>query len=408
MRTTAKNTRREVIFQPQVDKACGLDIHKDKIVGFISDKEGQNQEWKEFGTFTKQLYETRDWIKSKEIKYCLMESTGVYWKTLYNILTEGGIEVIVANPQYVKQIPKAKTDKKDAAWLCKLRINGIDRKSFIPDATQRSLREFTRQRIKYVQLRSRTLSVMVKILETANIKIRSVLSNIHTKTGYALIVQLANGVTDIDTLLKHCHGKVRAKAGQMKEALVGYLNEAQRMELQMLIDDIIHFDNQLVIINRRIDTIIKENYQKSYECLQTISGVGEQSAEIILAEIGDNVKTFPTADHLTNWCGVAPGNDESADKKRNTSIKKGNKYLRIAMVQVAWAAVRMKDSYWRALFNHLTKRMKPKKAIIAIARRMLKVIYKTLQNQNVYTEKGLTHFMHLQTLRKQYLISISH
>ena len=182
----------------------------------------------------------------------------------------------------------------------------------------------------------------------------------------------------------------------MKQALVGTLGVNERMMLKMLLADIDHYESQVQQIEKQIADLVNKQYKEVADCLVTISGVGPQSAQVIISEIGDNMDFFPTADHLTSWCGLAPGNNESAGKHRSTSIKKGNKYLRVAMVTVAWGAVRTKDSYWKALFEQLRKRMKAQKAIIAVARRLLKIIYKTIKTKTTYTEKGFNHFLDLR------------
>ena len=194
-----------------------------------------------------------------------------------------------------------------------------------------------------------------------------------------IIHLLSLGYTDIDRLAACCKGRLKAKKEQIKLALVGTLTKADKQMLKMLLSDINHFDKQIAQIDKQVCKLTEQHYKEVAEVLQTISGVGPATAQIILSEIGDNMEYFPTADHLTSWCGLAPGNNESAGKRRNTSVKKGNKYLRVAMIAVTWAAVRTKDSYWKALFEHLRKRMKTQKAIVAVARRLLKVIYKTIK-----------------------------
>jgi transposase len=387
----------EVKLLPQLEKACGLDLHKDKIVGFISDKEGKQQELQEYGTFTDDLYRIRDWLLGHGIGHCLMESTGVYWIGLYNVLTEAGIQVVVANAQHIRQIPKRKTDRKDARWLCTLILNGLARHSFVPDSIQQRLRDLCRNRLFYTQGQTKTTNRIVKILERANIKIRSVSSVIVTKSTLEIIRKLVAGENDIDKLLSCLRGKLKLKKEKMRMALKGVLSESDRQILGLLLADYDHAENQKQQIEKIIKAVIAGRYQETFELLQEISGVGPKSAEIIIGEIGDNMEHFPSPDHLTSWVGVAPGNNESAGKVKNAATKKGNKYMRVAMVTVAWAAVRSKDSYWRALFEHLTKRMKAQKAIIAIARRMLKVIYKVIDQKIRYQEKGVNHFLELRS-----------
>lgn len=389
----------EVSLLPQVDKAAGLDMHKDKIVCFISDKDGQDQHQEEFRTFTEDLFYIRDTLLRYKVTHCLMESTGVYWISLYAILTEAGINVTVANAQHIKQIPKRKTDRKDARWLCTLMLHGLVRNSFIPTSRQQSLRELCRNRLFYKQGQSKIKNRMIKILERGNIKIRSVASSISTQTTMTIIRLLASGNTDIEVLVNCCKGRLKSKKEEMRKALQGKLAGVDTHMLQMLVADLDHSQKQIETIEVRIEEITNEHYKEIAGCLLSISGIGLPSAQIIISEIGDDMSSFPTADHLTSWCGLAPGNNESAGKRKNTAVKKGNKYLRVAMIAVAWGAVRMKDSYWKALFGQLRKRMKAQKAIVAVARRLLKVIYKVIKQKEIYQEKGIAHFMDLQQKR---------
>lgn len=393
-------SKHEVRILPQIDKACGLDIHKDKIVVFISDKEGKHQALQEFGAYTKDLYALRDWLLECEVKHSVMESTGVYWMSLYYVLTGCGIDVVVANPAQVKQIPKRKTDRKDAKWLCTLLLNGLVRHSFIPDGTQVALRQYCRSRLGYTQMQSKTYNRIIKIIEINNIKIRSVISNLHTKTAMDIIRLLAAGETDIEKMIQCVKGRAKKKIPQMRLALQGTLQPHDIISMQMLLSDIDYGQQQIDKLESLINAIMEQHYAEIQECLDSISGIGIQSAQIITSEIGDNMKRFPTADHLTAWCGVAPGNNESAGKRKGTATKKGNKYLRTAIIAAAWGAVRTKDSYWRGLFQHLKKRMKAMKAIVIIARKLLKVVYKTIDKKVVYTEKGMDHFVEMHSYAK--------
>jgi len=396
-----KEPKYEVNILPQLDKACGLDIHKDTIISFISDKFGKNQSIREFGTFTEDLKELVQCIKDAGVEHCIMESTGIYWITLYHMLTEAGISVVVANPMHIKQIPKRKTDKKDARWLCMLLLNGLVRPSLIPDITQHELREYCRSRLHYIQQRSQALNRIVRILERANIKIRSVVSNIHTKSSMEIIRLIVEGETDINKYIACCRGRLKKKIPQMKKALQGRLTEADRNMLIMLLGDMDHIDKNLRLLEQQIQKIITEHYAKPVELLQNISGIGQLSAQNIVSEIGRDMEKFPTADHLTSWTGLAPGNHESAGKRKSVSTKKGNKYLRTVMVAVAWGAVRTKNSYWRCLFELLKKRMKVQKAIIVIARRLLKVVYKTLKENTIYNEGGIELFLNIQIKNRE-------
>jgi transposase len=322
-----------------------------------------------------------------------MESTGIYWIALCSLLLAAGIRVTVVNPRFVKNMPKEKTDKKDARWLCKLLVNGLVRNSFIASEDQRAFRVLCRMRSKYSNHITQTRNRIVKNLERRNIKLRSVVSNMDTKSAHDIVSAIAQGETDIEKLVSLCRGKLKKKKELMRKALHGVITPHDRMMLQGLLDDISHFKKQIEKIEKQIHGHTDKVNQTLIENLKEVKGVGQQSAEIILAEIGDNIKPFATADKLAAWVGLAPGNKESAGKKYYSGTREGNVYLRTALVQVAWAAVRTKNSYWRALYYHLTRRMPMNKAIVAIARKLLKVIYKIIKGSLTYTEYGAEYFM---------------
>lgn len=390
------NTPHEVRILPQIDKACGFDMHKDKIVLFISDKEGKHQQMIEKATFTDDLLWIRDLLIKEDVKHCVMESTGVYWMSLFDILHQSGINVVVANPQQVKQIPKRKTDRRDARWLCTLLLNGLVRPSFVPDAAQREIRDLCRYRTKRIHELNRLCNCIVKELEKCNIKIRSVVSSITTKTAMSLVGLLSEGETDIEKLKTVCHKRIRAKGVALDKALQGNLTSHARNMLKMHLEDYNYVQHRVEMLSTQIADLVAQRYAVVIEPLESISGIADTAVQIIVGEIGDDMSKFPTADHLTAWCGIAPGNHESADKRRNTGVKKGNKFLKTAMVAAAWAAVKMKNSYWRFLFEHLKKRMKAIKAIVVIARRLLKVVYKHIGSKKLYEEKGWQQFFELQ------------
>jgi transposase len=225
---------------PQLDKACGLDIHKDKIVGFIACKDGSGQELIEFGTFTCELQRLKEWLQVNQVEHCLMESTGIYWMSLYTILTNCGISVIVANPTHIKQIPKRKTDRKDARWLCMLLMHGLVRPSFMPTAEQRVLRDYCRSRLFYSRQQNKIQNRLWKILESNNIKLRSVISSINTKTAMSIIRLLSQGVTDKERLAECSLGRARKNKDNMLLALEGTLAAHHLTQLQMLLQDFDH------------------------------------------------------------------------------------------------------------------------------------------------------------------------
>ena len=378
--------------QPQLDRAAGIDIHTKQLSVCFYDKQ-KPQLVKDYNTFTCDLHQLRDDLLFQNIRDVIMESTGVYWIALCTILTAVGINVRIVNPRFVKNMPKEKTDKKDATWLCKLLVNGLVRNSFIVKEEQRAFRDLCRMRIKYTQHITQSQNRILKNLERRNIKIRSVVSSMDTKSAQDIVTAIAAGVTDIEQLVKLCRGKLKKKSDDMRKALVGVITTHDRKILQKLLADIAHYRQQIADIEKEILEHTTKVNQELMADLKEVKGIGRMSTEIILAEVGDNVAPFATADKLAAWVGLAPGNKESAGKKMYSSSRDGNVHLRTAMIQVAWAAIRTKDCYWRSLYYHMTRRMPPKKAIVAIARKLIRLIYKIIKGQKKYVEYGSQYFI---------------
>lgn len=397
----------EVIIKPQYNVTAGIDIHKDSIVTHVADRTGNFSESKTWDTYTKTLKQISVYFKDQGVESVLMESTGVYWISLYHILTDQKIEVVVSNPAHIKQIPKRKTDKKDAKWLCTLMMNGLVRKSFIPQSTQFEFRELCRTRDKYNKDETRATNRIVKILERANIKIRTVASSIRTKTCQSIIEALIQGEIDPDRLSELAKGKLKQKKEELKQAVEGYLTKADIIQLKMIGEDVQHFRNQRERIEDQIKGLQKMHYGDNIELLDMISGIGEQSAQSILSEIGTDMTRFEDGDHLASWAGLAPGNNESAGKRKNTSTKKGNKHLRTTMIAIAWAAKRTKKSYWSFVFAYYKSKMPAKKAITVVARKMLKLVYNTLLEKRKYVEGGEQLYL-LTQQRKRAMLDKKH
>jgi transposase len=377
----------DISFEVKIQKAAGIDIHKEKIVcGFMG--VGMPTEVKEYGTFTKQLKELVADAQTKGISHVIMESTGIYWLPLYHLLEYAQIKVVVANPLKIKQIPGKKTDTNDSLWLCKLLMNGLAEGSFIPPEEVRQLRDLHRQRHHYIGELSRVKSRVLKVLESCNVKLRSLLSNVNTLSARDIIHAMAEGETDIEVLKQLLRKKARKHLPLLEDALNGTLNDHSRFLLKTHLKDWAYIDGQVESLEQRSKQIIDKEYAQSRTLLEQIPGIGVQSATIILSEIGNNIEAFSSADKLAAWAGLAPGNKQSAGVRYNQHTTKGNKYLRLAMIQAAWAAVRTKNGYWQAQFNWLCKRLPKKKAIIAIARKLIKLIYRTLKDNLSYEEKG--------------------
>lgn len=395
-------SKNEVIILPQYSIACGIDIHKDTIMVYCCTKEGKVLLSQEYDTFSKTLREVVKALVECKVELVLMESTGIYWYKLYTLLKASGLNVVVANPSHIKQLPKQKTDKKDAKWLCKLAINRLVRSSFIAEGPQQELREFCRIREKYNKQVTATQNRIVKIIERANIKIRSVASSIRTKSCQQIISRLIEGETNPKVLAQLSKGRLRSKIPQMEKALDGLLSDSDISILKLLKIDLDHYETQLEKVTDEIELLVESNYAE-HTLLQKVSGIGPKTSQSILAEMGVEMNKFESADHLTAWAGLAPGNNESAKKQKPVKSRKGNKHLKTTMIRIAWSAVRTKYSYWGCLYAELIRRMKPQKAIVAIARRMLKLIYKIIQNKLEYKEGGVALYDQMKIRRKQYL-----
>ena len=382
MKKKAKQTYQ---FLLRLNEGGGIDIHKETFK-VAACHENKPPEERTFGTFTKDIYAMRDFLVEQKIKHVVAESTGVYWKPMYRILSSSGIEVSIVNPARVKQMPMEKTDKKDARWLAKLLMNDMIKKSFVADEQQEQLREFSRMRTKYIRQMTRTKNQIVRLLESCNFKIRSIISDISTKTAQKLINAISKGETGIDFLVALCHHSVRKRQGdeRLKLALEGHFTKYMQKQLCMLLDDLHYFEKQ----KNQTDNILKELFNaeqiEQIKKLDEVDGVSKEQAEIIMAEIGAGIDSFSEADQAAKYAGLTAGQRETADKSKPVRVVPGNKHLRVVMVQIAWSAVKVKNGYWQAEYQFLKKRIGAKKAILAIARKIFKAIYKVLTTKHHY------------------------
>lgn len=380
-----KKVKQTYQFLLRLNEGGGIDIHKETFK-VAACHENKPAEERTFGTFTKDIYAMRDFLVEQKIRHVVAESTGVYWKPMYRILTAAGIEVSIVNPARVKQLPMEKTDKKDARWLAKLLMNDMIKKSFVPGEQQEQLREFTRMRTKYIRQMTRVKNQIVRLLESCNFKIRSIVSDISTKTAQKLINAISNGQTDIHLLVALCHHSVRKRQGdeRLKLALEGHFTKYMQQQLCMLLNDLHYFEKQ----KAQTDNVLKELFTKEQiegmMKLDEVEGVSKQQAEIIMAEIGAGIDSFSEADQAAKYAGLTSGQRETADQPKPVRAVPGNKYLRVVMVQIAWSAVKVKNGYWKAEYQHLKKRIGAKKAILAIARKIFKAIYKVLTTSHSY------------------------
>lgn len=303
----------EIKFKQVVRVGCGIDVHKDNIVATVRKSEDE-YETKEFDSFTSSLTELRDWCKKEKVTHVAMESTGIYWKPVFNILEEA-FEVILVNARHVKNVPGHKTDKKDSQWLSKLLLSGLLKGSFIPPQDIRELRDLVRYKKKVVAQAASDKNRIIKILEDANIKLSSVLTNVDGATGTKIINDLIEGKTKVEELIKHYHGKMKASKTDVKKALEGRLTEHHQFMLQTIKESINDREKLTAKLDERIDKAAAQ-YQVEINLLQSIPGVGKSSAVSIISEIGVDMTRFPNEQHLSSWAGMSPGNNESGGKKK--------------------------------------------------------------------------------------------
>jgi len=305
--------KEEIKFPQVVKVGCGIDVHRDIIVATIR-KSNDEFETREFGAYTSSLTSLRDWCKTEKVTYVAMESTGVYWKPVFNVLEED-FEIILVNARHVKNVPGHKTDKKDSRWISKLLLSGLLKGSFIPPVDIRKLRDLVRYKKKVVAQAASEQNRIIKILEDANIKLSSVVSKVDGAVGTKIINSLIQGQTEPDELVKFYHGKMKVSKTEFRMALEGRISNHHRMMLQFHQESIADKERLIERIDAAIEVAIKA-YQVEIDLLQTIPGVGKDSAISIISEIGVDMSKFPNENHLSSWAGVSPGNNETGGKKK--------------------------------------------------------------------------------------------
>jgi len=370
-----------------------LDVHKDSVVACVRHMvDGDvKREVRSFKTTTKGLLALSEWLSVEGCTHIVMEATGVYWKPVWHILSDGEFELVLANAAHVKNVPGRKTDVNDATWLAELLAHGLVRGSFVPDEQTQEMRTLLRTRKQLVRERSRHIQRLQKTLEDAGIKLDSVISDIMGLSGRRMIEALIAGETDPEALAALAHRRIKATPAELEAALRGRVTRHHRFLLRLHLQQIDAIDAAIGEIDPEVDALV-EPFQTTVQLLTTIPGIDELSACVILAEIGRDMSRFPTAGHLISWAGLCPKNDESAGKRRSTRMRKGAPWLKTTLVQCAWAAARKKASYLQAQFHRLRARRGAKKAIGAVAASILTAAYHMLQNGTLYQDLGPDHF----------------
>ena len=398
---------------------AGLDVHKKSVVACRMARRGNRpgKEIQTFGTTTQALLALHDWLQAWDVTHVAMESTGDYWRPIYNIL-EGDFELLLVNAQHVKQVPGRKTDVKDAEWLADLLKHGLLKASYVPDKSQRALRDLTRYRTKVVQQRAQVINRVQKVLEDANIKLSSVATDVLGVSGRAMLDALIAGETDGAVLAKLARGRLKKKQAALEEALTGMMSEHHRFLLSQQLALFDFLSQQIEQLNHQIESQVAAmddlssppgpsrqtaaseeeekatplSYEQAVRLLDTIPGIDLTTAEVLVAEIGVDMSRFPTHKHLAAWGGLAPGHHESAGKRKSGKIRQGNHNLRSALSQAAWAASRTKETYLRAQYQRLAARRGKRRAIIAVGHSILVMAYHMLRKHEPYHELGHDFF----------------
>ncbi len=382
---------------------AGLDVHKDTVVACVRHMANGSvtHAVRTFKTTTKELLALSDWLAGEGCTHVAMEATGVYWKPVWHVLSDGDFALVLANAAHVKNVPGRKTDVNDATWLADLLAHGLIRGSFVPDEQTQEMRNLLRTRKQLVRERSSHVQRLQKTLEDANIKLDSVISDVMGLSGRAMVEALIAGESDPDRLAQLAHRRIKAPPETLREALRGRVTRRHRFLLQLHLQQIDAIDAAIDQIDQEVDADL-EPFRAAIALLITIPGVSVLSAEIILAEIGLDMSRFPTAGHLISWAGLCPKNDESPTgqarglkahgKRRSTRMRKGAPWLKTTLVQCAWAASRRKASYFQAQFHRLRARRGAKKAIGALAASILTAIYHMLISGELYHDLGPDHF----------------
>ena len=397
-------------------RVAGLDVHKKTVVATrmrVTEEDRVEWETKTFGTMTPNLLELHDWLYEWELTHVSMESTGDYWKPVFNIL-EDTFEIWLVNAQHVKHVSGRKTDVKDSEWLAELMLHGLLKPSFIPPPPQRALRELTRYRTRLVQERARVVNRVQKLLEGANIKLSSVVTDVMGVSARAMLTEIVAGQTDAELMADLARGRMRSKIPELEKALTGIVQPHHRFVLAQQLEHIDFLDEKVEAISLRIEQQLESmswpdepaepkagkgakeetpatdelelplTWNSAVALLDTIPGVNRRVAEVMLAEMGLDMSRFPTANHLASWAGLAPGNHQSGGKRYSGRTTKGNKSLSSIMVQAAWPATRKKGTFLKARYHRL--------AIVAVAHSMLVSAWHMLTYQQPYQELGDDYF----------------
>jgi transposase len=372
---------------------CGLDVHKASITACVlwAERRGRaRQEKRRFGTFTADLLQLTDWLRTCGVTHVAMEATGVHWKPVWNILDGQFEEVLLVNAQHIKAVPGRKSDQQDSEWIANLLQHGLLRGSFVPPQPTRELRDLTRYRVSLAQEGNRIANRIQKVLEDANIKLAAVASDALGASGRAMLSAIIAGEANGDTLAQLAKGLLRNKIPALREALTGRVT-AHRFMLRQLLDDLDHADAKMTTVEEEIDRRLRP-FQGEVARLCTIPGVDRMTAWGLLSEIGFRMEQFPSAAHLASWAGMCPGSAESAGKRLTGRTRKGSAFLRRHLCQASWAVSTKKNTYLSALFRRVATRRGNKRALMAVGHAILVIAFHLLKRKTTYIDLGADYF----------------
>jgi transposase len=378
-----------------INLCCGLDVHKRTVTACLLQWGARGRAVKEVRTFettTSQLLELADWLTSQHCQHVAMESTGVYWKPVYNILAGVCREVLLVNAQHIKAVPGRKTDVKDAEWIAELLSYGLLRGSFIPPQEIRELRDLTRYRTTLIRQRADECNRIQKLLEDCNIKLASVASDILGASGWDMLTAIVAGETDPQKLAELARGRMRSKIPQLVEALQGVIRPNQRWLLGQQLEHVRHLQRMINELDQQIDQLISP-FLRQVQKLCEIPGISRQLAEVLIAEIGVDMRQFPTAEHLASWASICPGHRETGGKRLSGRTRRGNPWLKSALAEAGWAASHSRKTYLGARYHNVARRRGRKRAVLAVGHTILKIAYHLLSHpEESYRDLGADYY----------------
>ena len=378
------------------ERCCGLDIHKNVIAACVLIT-GQKKEIRTFGTMTGELLELCGWLKQNNIQMVAMESTGSYWKPIFNIMEVEEIPAILVNAQHIKAVPGRKTDIKDSEWIAKLLRHGLLKASYVQPRKDRETKELVRYRGSIIEERAREYNRIDKVLQGANVKLSSV-AGIDTMSGMDMLRSIADGEVDPKLLSGMARGTMRSKTEELEKALTGLIQPHQQMILRSMLSHVDSLTKQIEELDAEIKRRL-EDKQDIIDALDEIAGVGETTAQVIISEIGSDMSQFPKAENLTAWAGMSPGQNESAGKKKRGKTRKGNSTLKKTLVQCARAAARSKNTYFNSFYSRLAARRGANRAAVALGRKILEVCFYMIRDGTQFRDLGADYFLVLNKNR---------